>query len=225
MQDKIYYTLNENEYSVFSGDEFTTGTIYYEKVSGITANTDIKPIQLKNGEVFTIPVTQYDKAGHLAAKPSCSYLKLPVATVNIGEDKDIIPGVNEKLTFKGDGQWITLNKDEDALKFEHTILTKKELTPEEGSEKEPGFNEFYTFIHLDNDKSPTKASAIKEEIDKAGAGVNPYPESVNTIISAWVEEKKDPDIYKLTGGELIKVKSVAKDFNGHILEEPQEVYL
>lgn len=187
---------------------------------------------IKNGDYLDIITTKYDAAGHLATpetgktNPSHSYYRMPTTTINIAENVDIVPSItDDKLYFKGDDQWINLNiEDDGSLKFSHDTKTKAELTPEEGSELEPGYNTFNTFTYIDSTKTGKTGATLKAEIKAAvdEGRTNPYPESVYKFVQE--EGAKDIVIYPLQGGELVKCNVVDKDLNGHIIDT-NEVYL
>jgi hypothetical protein len=154
-EDKTYYTYDNGLYTEFTGTTFETDTDYYEFSTEDFDTEGEEPTQLVSGDILTIPITEYDNAGHLSAEPSYSYLKIPTTTINIGDNTDIIPDIDDdKLKFEGDSQWIKLEKNTttDALSFKHASLDKDDLDSSE-------YTSFNTFIY----KNSAKTSMSKED--------------------------------------------------------------
>lgn len=175
------------------------------------------PVQLKNGDVLKVATQCYDAAGHLAQSkdgainPYYSYFKLPVATINIGkddddEDIDIEPtqgSTNDKLSFSGDGHWITLSKDSDGLKISHTIQV------DAASSEQSSFEGLVPESRVTMDIEGFKTS-MKEDDNKSD-------EQIQEMEAVLASLPSDTIITPLDSGDLVRSYNFIEDAQGHVI--------
>ena len=106
-----------------------------EKANAVT------PSQLKSGAILKTIKTKYDQAGHLVgASTAYDNYKLPVPTISLPSGDNITPiAETDKINFQN-GNWITLSKDNNALKISHLATDDYE---------EDDFNSFQTIESID----------------------------------------------------------------------------
>ena len=171
--------------------------------------------QLKNGDTIKISTLTHDAAGHANSSPTYTYYKLPSARLTIvtpEEDlEDIItPNDEDILQVKGDGQWINLTNDNNALKIAHTIIEADELNEEQKTSLAT-FNCLIPDEREDNNLNPQSFYDSLIEVDKKTEA------EANKMLPILNKLNSDEVIIPLQSGDLIEAYDIVKDNNGHMV--------
>jgi hypothetical protein len=97
---------------------------------------------LHNDDIIKVATLTHDAAGHANGAPTYSYYKLPAPSLTIiapddeddEDDNNISSDTNDTLSFKGDGKWISLTNNGNALKIQHALPETDGLAANEKSE-------------------------------------------------------------------------------------------
>ena len=174
------------------------------------------PIELKNGDFLKIVTTTHDAAGHMIdlADTNYSYYKLPTAQLIVvppDNEKDepentIKPNDNDILQAKGDGQWITLVNNNNALKISHTIPTIETAVVEPVN------------ISSLSCLSPTTSITPDAYLGAMSAEGKDEEEIAEMTTLLKTPDLSSINIIPLEGGDLIQTYTTALDANGHVLQ-------
>ena len=189
----------------------TKTTVSFSQVTDNVPNEG-QYIQLKNGDYLKTAISKYDQAGHFInnENPSYVYYKLPTAQLTIlSPDKDddedtdgnITPSDSDVLQVKGDGQWISLVNNGNALKIAHII--------EPDTDNKTDTNSFECLSPYDSLTKEQFLSAMADE-GKNSIEIDTMTEKLNAIPG-------DMTIIPLESGDLIQSQQISQDTNGHIL--------
>ena len=230
----------------------TPGEKKYELI-GFNGNpnfgdSDIDPIVLTPGKVFTVNSGEFDNAGHLIKQPSTKIYKLPTQAITLDSNDDVIASSpkDNNLHFQSSDNWIDLSKVSnngvDALDITHNVQwtdTKpksvhgfkyeESVTPELGyTALEPGKTFITNGVKVDNAGHITEITTQgyilpQSETEK---NIEDLQDAVEKLQETTTEHQKALDNFPndyITQDKLTNVEDNLLDIVGNIEDYSKKI--